>query len=356
MIANTNTPLDFGRLEGQTASAVSTSLAGRTRNAPATAGFALIGVLIIVGLVATLSATYAHHVIAGAKSNLASPSQMQAQETCRSSLELARQAMLTGATVQSSVVDSKGATTTLSVTQTAADTRSISVLTSHPDGSGASTQVSAVMVPDPSDTPSGPDALPHLSGATISALLADSSVPRLHYTADTVVSGADLAGLLVVHDGVTLTLSDVVLAGAIVSEAAVTGGAIGAFDILSAPELVIAGNLRIDGLDALPSVAILMPDGALSTTSFDGTVQLVGDVIAHSVSLNMGGTLSGHVQAVMSSSLSSELDLIGSERKPLAWSTDLEFGDVWDASSLAVLPATSSIASLSAITDYWSNH
>ena len=52
------------------------------------------------------------------------------------------------------------------------------------------------------------DSLPTIPSTTMTSLVADSEVPRIHYMSDTRLEDTEITGLLVVHDGVVLTLSN----------------------------------------------------------------------------------------------------------------------------------------------------
>ncbi len=315
----------------------------------------MVAVLVISGLVATLAATYAHHQIAGQRTSLASPSLIEGREAANSGAEYARQALLTGQAVQGSYVSEGGSTTTLTVSEPSVSQRDILVQSTMPNGEGAVKLIQATFTPDPTSTPSGPDDLPYLPKATIDSLLADSSVPKTWYAADTILSDVDLEGLHVVEAGVELRLSNVVLEGAIVSASSLDDSAFGIFESASAPTLLIDGNLRIDSADYLPGVVILMPDGIVGTGWNSGTVQMHGDIVAHSVTIDSTGSVNGHIQSVTVPQLDTDLDQVWADRKPQAWTSGLAYGNTWDPSSVAVQPSYVSVGQLGSIINYWSN-
>jgi hypothetical protein len=319
------------------------------------AGFIMVAVLVIAGLIATLAATYAHHVIAGQRTTLATPSLIESREAVHSGADYARQALLTGQPVMGSYVGADGATTTLTVSEPSDKQRDILVQSTLPNGEGAVKLVQATFTPDPTSTPSDPDGLAHLPKVTIDSLLADSSVPKTWYSSDTVVSDTDLTGLHIIQDGVELQLSNVVLDGAVVSADTLEEDPFGSFTITEAPTLIIGGNVRIDSADFLPGIAILMPDGVVSTGYATGTVQMHGDIVAHSVAIDLPGSIQGHIQSVSTPSLDYDIDQIWSDRKPQPWTSGLSYGDTWDPSSVAVVPSYVSVGQLSNIIDYWAN-
>jgi hypothetical protein len=319
------------------------------------AGFTFVAVLVITSLIATLAATYAHHVTASQHTSLASAQLLEARDASISAAEYARLALLNGQTVQSSLSSSDGSSTVLTVTSPSETERNILVETSHPSGLGATRLVQATFVPDPSSSPTGPNSLPTLSQATIDALIANTDVPKTFISSNTALSDVDLQGLYIVDDGVVLQLSNVVLNGAILSEDAYAGLGFGRFDSLQAPTIQIDGNVRIDSASYLPGVAILMPDGVLTTGYLDGRVQIEGDIVAHGIAIDRPGSVQGHIQSVNNPSLDPGLDRIWSERKPTTWSADLQFGNTWDPSSVAIVPSSPTSAEIAAIRDYWTN-
>jgi hypothetical protein len=318
-------------------------------------GFTFVAVLVISGLIASMAATYAHHLTASQHTSMASTSLLEARDASHSASEYARLALLGGATVNSSLVGPNGTTSQLSVSSPSDTVRNILVETTHPTGAGATRLLQASFVPDPTSSPSGPSNLPTLSQATIDALAANSTVPKTYVTADTLFADADLSGLYIVEPGVTVRLSNVVLEGAFLSEDAWAGAGFGSFDSTQAPEIVIDGNVRIDSPDYLSGVAVLMPDGIISTGYIDGMVQINGDIVAHDIAIDQEGTAKGHIQSVNTPSLDPGLDRIWSERKPASWSSDLDLGDTWDPSSVAVVSGAPTTAEINAIKGYWTD-
>jgi hypothetical protein len=194
-----------------------------------------------------------------------------------------------------------------------------------------------------------------LDGASVSSLAADSSLPKQHFMTSTTLQGQELTGLLIVHPGVDLVLDDVLLTGAIVSSAVMDQSEMGAYDANTAPHIVLDGNVRIDPHSALPGVAVLMPDGAVSSSLGDARVQIFGDVVAHDVELTHAGTFAGNVSAVNAQvAPSSVLDRLGIDRKGLDWSGELQLGGVQEPVFLAAVPPVTSADALSGIVDFWS--
>jgi hypothetical protein len=153
---------------------------------------------------------------------------------------------------------------------------------------------------------------------------------------------------------VQLSLSDVVLCGAVISSSVLEQAQYGAFSSEQAPRLLISGNLRLDDMPQLPDLAICMPDGKVSTAVGSSRLQIHGDVIAHDVFLLLLGALEGHVAGVDVALLpATDLDRLGFDRKPPAWSPALSLGTASEPVFLAMVPPSSDVGSLAPIKDYW---
>jgi hypothetical protein len=96
-------------------------------------------------------------------------------------------------------------------------------------------------------------------------------------------------------------------------------------------------------------VALVLPDGNVTTTGATARLQLDGDVVAHTLILSGTGALAGHVATVVSPSLAAALQRPGSGRAPHAWAAALDLGPTSEVLSLAVVPRVQTPADLPAI-------
>lgn len=329
----------------------------RSPTAPARTdhGFALVAVLVLAGLMAVFAATYASHVIVQERSALASPSTIDVRENATSAVAFARQALASDRPVPASLAGSGAGNMTLSVSDLGSGQRSIEVAATLSDGTGSRKLARTSLLPQGQSAPSGPDALPRLDAPTVAALLDDTSIPKTYVSGTLTLSDTEVDGLLVIQDGATLTLSEVVLTGAIVSADTLGTEAYGAFDDQPLPTLVIAGDVRIDPAPWLPGVAILMPDGVIDTTAVAPRMQLGGDVVAHDVELTGPGFAGGHVQSVSPAVLDAGFELVGQHRRSIDWASGLSLNGSFASEYLAFVPHTATLAEVAAIVGYWSS-
>lgn len=142
------------------------------------------------------------------------------------------------------------------------------------------------------------------------ALATPGVVRRTDVRGETRLMG-DVDGLLVVHPGTKLVLEDVVLHGGIVS-----AGTTSDLDAGDAPRIAVRGTLRIDPCDALPDVAVLVPEGVLVAEGADTSVQIHGDVICRALRLAGSGSLVGRVDTASPPQLSPRVTRLDDARLP----------------------------------------
>lgn len=317
-------------------------------------GFTLIAVMLAVVVMVGLVAAWGRHVVIAGRGGLASHALLASREACHSGLTFARQAALSGAEEIPAAIPCGEAVAHLTVTATGDGDQLLSVESLGQDDLGARRTLVLGRQGVAASAPDGPAALPTLGAATVAQLLADPWLAVHHVQVPTVLQGAELSGLYVVHPGARLELADVVLHGAVVSAAVLTQAQPGAFDPSMAPRLRVAGNLRIDPSIALPGVAILMPDGRVESAPVDARIQIHGDVVAHDVSLLHAGALAGHVAGVqVALAEPGLLDRLGFDRRPPPWSPMLDLGPASEPTFLALAPPDGSLGALSGIIDYW---
>ncbi len=326
----------------------------RTTDGPA--GYVLLTVLLAVGLITGLVATYSRHVVVQARSSMASPKLLESRETTHSGVRFARQALVSGATLQSGAVPAGDGTATIAVSELPLGNQAVAVEAVDADGLGARRRFELSMLPTANSQPDGPSSLPTLDADTIQGLAADPTLQLHGIAADTTLADTELSGLVVVRAGVTLTLENVVLEGAIVSESVISQAPLAGYDPAVAPRVVVDGDLRIDSHASLPGLALLLPDGAVASGASDARVQIHGDVVAHDVSLLHPGVLAGNVSAVQLQLAGEDvLDRLGIDRKGLPWAPDLELGGVQEPRFLATVPPSLGPGALDAITGFWSS-
>ncbi len=324
-----------------------------TRGRRVTRGFTLIAVLVTVSLMASLVAVYSRHVVVEQRSNMSSPALLGSREACHSGLQCARQALVSGVDVFGDV-PSAGGSAHISVSSLIGGTQSIEVSAVDADGFGARRVAELALRPQAASQPSGPSSLPTLDPLTVDTLIASGALDLHHYSTSQRLSGVELSGLMIVHNGVDLELDDVVLHGAIVSADVISKADLGDFNALAAPRVLVDGNLRIDAHDEFPGVAILLPDGIVASGDSEARVQIHGDVIAHDLALLQAGALGGNVSAVNLQLADPDLlDRLGEDRKAPDWSGELALGATAEPATLAVIPPATALQDLLPIVTYW---
>lgn len=312
-------------------------------------GFALLAVLLIVGLIAMFGGTYGRHVVLQNRSSAAALTSMRAGAALESGLQYTRQLLRTGGRAAQSSLTA-GPRTTLDLSELDGDRSRVHLAAVDPSGIGATLLVEVER--RPSALATSPDELPRLRADTIAALLADASVPKTWVAGRMTVEDADLEGLVVVGTGASLSLARVRLRGCIVSEQALTGLAFGPYDVTTAPTLLVAGDLTITPCFQLPGVALVMPDGAVSATVAAPRLQLDGDVVAHTLLLAGSGCLAGQAATVAPPSIAPGIVRPGAGRGPRAWSPGLELHAGAEIAALAVVPQVRTVADLGALVGY----
>ena len=317
------------------------------------AGFTLLSVLLVLCVIAGIVASYGRHVIVTGRGGMASPSLLSAREDCHSGLTLARQSLLSGSESVPATVPAGDGLAGITITPIG-DNQQIAIEAMGDDGLGARRTAEMQTQPVASSDPTECSALPTLSASTVAALLANPALQVTSISVPTSFSSTELSGLFVVQPGVQLELSDVVLHGAVISASVLEQAAYGVYDPDLAPRLLISGNVRIDPMHELPGLTVVMPDGKVSTAVGDARIQIHGDVVAHDVFLLYPGSLEGHVAGVDVALASPDvLDRLGYDRKPPAWSDALEVGVASEPVFFAIVPPSSALGSLDAISGYW---
>jgi hypothetical protein len=218
------------------------------------------------------------------------------------------------------------------------------------NGLGATRLLETVRVP--AILTSSPDVLPTLDLEVAWDVLNDPEIEVLDVTSSMTLSGTEFHGVIIIHEATVLTLNDVIITGSIISASASLGTVPESYSEFLAPELLITGMARILADDAIPGVAILMPDGRVTAEDTLARVQIQGDVIAHSVSLLTSGSLDGNVATVDSAVIDDAIDRIGAGRLPRGWSPSLDHQSAWDVKHVAVVPTEIGLEDVTAITGF----
>jgi hypothetical protein len=231
--------------------------------------------------------------------------------------------------------------TFVSVRPLGGTTRALRAETRLHDGLVAVVETAGSFVPAPRENPESPDDLPRLTPETANSILSSKALPIVRIRHDARLHGETLHGLVVVAPDVELRLRDVVIRGAIVSEAALAEGHLPAYDEQRAPRVRVEGVLRIEEDPALPGVSLVMPDGVVEAVGDGANLQIEGDVVAHGVRLHGRGSLFGQLASVAPAELSPGVERVGSGRSPRPWSGALDMRGSHAAQYLTYLPVGS---------------
>jgi len=311
-------------------------------------GFVVVAVLLVIAALAMVGTTYIKHVETVRRDRSLSANALDGRTAADSAAEVARKALALGETVDDAVIEA-GRSTAGVAASALGDGRSRTLVRAvEDDGIGATLLAETAWVP--SGEASEADDLPRLQAELLADVLADASISKHYYSGQSRVANTELEGLVVVRNGSALVLDDVVIRGCIVSEDTLFDALLGEVDLGTVPTVVVAGNLRIDPIEALPGLALCLPDGVFMTYGGEGRVQIDGDVVAYTVQLLAPGAIRGNIASVDPPELHADFELVGSGRHPLPWSPALDTSNSPQAVDfMAFLPRTPDLASLSAI-------
>lgn len=299
------------------------------------AGYVLLTVLLLVGLIVTTAATYAHHSTASYRTSSASLSIQESRESAQSGLAVAQQLLASGTTSYDAVVASGVQDVQITLGDAGGGVRTLRVEALH---QGLGTTLDGQLVVG--GALSGP--LPQLTAQA--ALSASRDPDRVLISDGQVLQDTVVDGTLILALGSHCTLRNVVVRGSIVSEAALAGPP---YPTQRTTTLTLDGSLRVDGDTRLPGCAIVMPDGELTTLS-TSALEIHGVVVAGRIDWRGGGAADGHIVAAQPFSLSATLDRPGYGRTPASWPSSLQLNAL-SVSRISFPPARPTRAEASAI-------
>jgi hypothetical protein len=304
----------------------------------AQAGYVLITVLLLAGLIVATTAAYARHTTVDWRQSTASLWVHETRESAQSGVAFARQVLSSGKSLGVSSVTSGNKTISVVVADEGGDKRSIRV-----DATTAG--LGATLEADVRVFGLAGDALPTLSAAAVAWVEADADAVECSGTMtlhDTVITGT-----LRLARSCHLTLRDVVLHGSIVSEAALAGAP---YDADLASSLTLQDGVRIEPTGVLPGCAIVLPDGSVAAEAAC-SLELHGVVVAHALDLAGSGAIDAQVVASESFALPDTIDRPGLGRTPLGWPAALEVSAM-GLKSLAFQASSPEDAEIAAIKSY----
>ncbi len=299
------------------------------------AGYVLRVVLLLAGLMVATTAAYARHSMLNWRQSTASLWVHETRESASSGMAFAKQVLASGGSCGSTSVTAGDKTVTVDIQDAGGSGRSIRV-------DATSGQLGSTVIADASVYGLPGNVLPTLEPAGSAAVLADAAAVKL--TGKQTLTGQSYAGTLILAKGSDITLDDVVVEGAIVSETALSPPPWAPAD---AVKLTLATGARVGPSGVLSGCGLFLPDGQL-TVQAGCTIEVHGVVVADSIDVQGTGAMDNHVVASQPFTLPAGIDRPGLGRTPLAW-PDVLTCSSWGLSSLAFPPQTPADGELSAI-------
>jgi hypothetical protein len=270
-------------------------------------GYVMISVLLLAVLISSMVLGYARHAVMAADTSQAVVAAQRAEDAADSGLAWARQSLAADGADQADLALADGSRLSIRLADSGPTLRSIAVqATGHGYQQTMSAQAEIYATLG--------EALPTLTTVAQAAVAASPSVTEI--TGTQTLADTDLSGILYLRDGASLTLHDVTLKGAIISEGAFAGPG-------TTSQLHIEGGLLIEPGLPLRGCAIVMPDGAV-TGSGDERLQIEGVIVADRLVLPGTGALHSPIATAQPASLAAAIDRPGEGRAPRPWPTALD--------------------------------
>jgi archaellum component FlaF (FlaF/FlaG flagellin family) len=275
-------------------------------------GQVLLGVLLLAVLVSTVCLGYARHVVVAATNAQAAVAVQQAEGAADSGLVWAKQSLLSAggrtarlhvggdAQVAVNVVDNGSTLRTLTIQSSA------SGVTQAMEGSLETYATVA-------------DELPQLTTSARNAIVTHPAL--VDVVGSQSYSGTTLTGVIYLHNGAQLTLTNCIVAGTIVSQPALAGS----WAPADCTTISLRGSIVIESDPALAGCSIVAPD---ATVGGDGSeaLQIRGCIVCDSLSLTGWGALHGQIASTNAPTLNRSIELPGAGREPRAWPSALATG------------------------------
>ncbi|MHC4844836.1 MAG: hypothetical protein ACYTCU_01605 [Planctomycetota bacterium] len=284
---------------------------------------------MLSSLVVTVTVTYARHAVLAKKSLEFAKGASEVEEASRSGLERVRERMRDG---DSPGTEAEG-THDYAITPTGEevigereildhDKRELRVRASEaaPDQDPEHARIRARADVEPGSGPTKDKS--RLDCSDGSTLLMAGLVQFI--SGNATYQDVDLAGLMVLENGATLTLEDVVLRGTIITRAGLcetNPPAVGS----NRPQVQLFGDVRLLAGTQLPETAVLGPDLVLES-DVSSRIDIDGFTVADEIDLNGRGRLNGMVVSGLSESISGDIRRPGFGRGQQDWPSDILAG------------------------------
>jgi hypothetical protein len=273
-----------------------------TRHRPGERGYVLLGVLLVSVLVTSMVLGFSRHTVMVVDSAQATVAAFATEDAAQSGLAWARQTLLADGSSSATLDMGDGRQVSVSLVDAGADRRSIVV-----EAAGRGVRQTFGATAEIYATAGA--STPELTDDARTTVAGSAQLIEITGTASYV--GAQLTGILLIRDGASLTLDDVVLDGSVVSEMAL-------FGVAASGSLHLRNGVQVTPGAVLPGVALAVPGVDVDG---DGSerVQLEGVVVAGSLTLPGRGALHAQVAAADTPTLAVGYDLVGYGRAPQPW-------------------------------------
>ncbi len=320
------------------------------RRPRAQAGFAIVAILLVVGVMTAIALTYIRHITVRDQQSIVGKSATEAREAAHSGVQYAQQMLSVGKSELTKTLANGDGLATVQISDLSENHGRIQVQALDDYGMGSTVLAEVARVPVPQTT--HPDNLPRISAGKVTELLEDPTIPKYYYSGMTWIRDQDIYGIVVVRNTSAVLFDNVTIHGCVVSEKVLTEDPFGDFDMSTVPCALPDGNLRITPADFLPGVAVVMPDGVFTEYHEPSSVQIEGDIVAYKLSLDTIGAIRGNIATVEPLDLSGQIERPGANRGYQRWGKGLDMHGVWSTEYMAFVPRHDTVGSLPEITNF----
>jgi hypothetical protein len=292
-------------------------------------GWVVVASLILAGIAASVSVTWARHAVLAKSTLEMSHGASESEEAAQSGLNHAREQMRQGhppgntsTGTEDVVLTEDGHVVTIEREVHVHDNRELRTHATKLNGAfteQAAVRARARVVPesdadgDPTRLECDSDAVTTMMAGLVTVLNGSNSYENV-----------EMAGLFILEPGADLTLENVVLRGTIITRAGKCNSApkqVGA----NRPTINLIGDIRLIAGTVLPDVAFVGPD-AVMTADANARVEIQGQVIADELDMPCRGSVHGMVTTEKQGSIGSNVKRPGRGRGAQGWSSELVAG------------------------------
>ena len=275
-------------------------------------GQVLLGILLLAVLVSTVCLGYARHVVVAATNAESAVAVQQAEGAADSGLVWAKQSLLAAGGRTAHLDVGGNAQVAVNVVDNGSTLRTLTIQSSA-SGVTQAMQGSLETYATVADT------LPELTVTARNAVLTHPAI--VDVAGSQSYSGTTLSGIIFLHNGAHLTLTNCIVAGSIVSQPALSGS----WTPSDCTTISLAGTIVIESDATLAGCSIIAPDAAVTGDGSEA-LQIRGCIVCDSLTLTGWGAIHGQIATATSPAVNRIIDLPGSGREPRAWPAALQTG------------------------------